>query len=46
MGIKPFSYSLWLNDEIAAREARNDDASRQKVVILQHARDILDQPRG
>lgn len=36
----------WLNDEIAAREALDDDKSRQEVVILQHARDILDQPRG
>ena len=35
----------WLDDEIAAREALDDDKSRQEIVILKHARDILDQPQ-
>lgn len=35
----------WLDGEIAAREALDDDKSRQEIVILKHARDILDQPQ-
>ena len=35
----------WLDDAIATREALDDDKSRQEIVILKHARDILDQPQ-
>lgn len=43
---KESAHIKWLDSEIATREAIDSDESRQQVVILKHARDILDQPRG
>jgi repressor LexA len=42
---KESAHIKWLDSEIAAREAVDSDESRQQVVILKHARDILDQPQ-
>lgn len=42
---KESTHIKWLNNEITAREAIDDDKSRQEVVVLKHARDILDQPQ-
>jgi repressor LexA len=36
----------WLNAEIDKRVASDDEQVQAEVVILQQARDILDQPRG
>jgi repressor LexA len=36
----------WLNAEIDKRIASDDEQVQAEVVILQQARDILDQPRG
>lgn len=36
----------WLNAEIDKRTASDDEQLRAEAVILQQARDILDQPRG
>ncbi|MFZ2835812.1 MAG: hypothetical protein WAZ21_00625 [Candidatus Saccharimonadales bacterium] len=43
---KESSHIKWLSAEIEKREAIDDDKTRQEIVILKHARDILDQPRG
>lgn len=40
------SHIKWLNAEIEKRESIDDDKTNQEIVILKHARDILDQPRG
>ncbi|MCY1372587.1 hypothetical protein D9M69_598050 [compost metagenome] len=42
---KESAHIKWLDSEIATREAIDSDESRQQVVILKHARDILDQPQ-
>jgi repressor LexA len=42
---KESAHIKWLDSEIVAREAIDSDESRQQVVILKHARDILDQPQ-
>lgn len=42
---KRSAHIKWLDGEIIAREAIDSDESRQQVVILKHARDILDQPQ-
>lgn len=41
---KVSAHIKWLDGEIATREEIDSDESRQQVVILKHARDILDQP--
>lgn len=42
---KESAHIKWLDSAIATREAVDDDKSRQEIVILKHARDILDQPQ-
>lgn len=42
---REFAHIKWLDDAIVTREALDDDKSRQEIVILKHARDILDQPQ-
>jgi len=42
---KESAHIKWLDSAIVAREAVDDDKSRQEIVILKHARDILDQPQ-
>lgn len=42
---KESAHIKWLDSEIATRESIDSDESRQQVVILKHARDILDQPQ-
>jgi SOS-response transcriptional repressor LexA len=42
---KESAHIKWLDGAIATREALDDDKSRQEIVILKHARDILDQPQ-
>jgi SOS-response transcriptional repressor LexA len=43
--LKESAHIKWLDDAIATREVLDDDKSRQEIVILKHARDILDQPQ-